>query len=60
MHKYKNGRVKVEYCLEHAGHMVEIARLKISAEERAQIAKLLEDGNDTASVVEKLRGIIHQ
>uniref|UniRef100_A0A914X4X2 C2H2-type domain-containing protein n=1 Tax=Plectus sambesii TaxID=2011161 RepID=A0A914X4X2_9BILA len=55
VHIYNDGRVKVEYCMEHVGHSLEMARLRMSEEEKAEISRYLEDGHETTWIIEKIR-----
>uniref|UniRef100_A0A914W1Q6 MULE transposase domain-containing protein n=1 Tax=Plectus sambesii TaxID=2011161 RepID=A0A914W1Q6_9BILA len=55
VHIYNDGRVKSEHCMEHVGHGLEMARLRMSEEEKAEISRYLEDGHETTWIIEKIR-----
>uniref|UniRef100_A0A914XCG4 C2H2-type domain-containing protein n=1 Tax=Plectus sambesii TaxID=2011161 RepID=A0A914XCG4_9BILA len=55
VHIFNDGHVKVEYCMEHVGHGLEMARLRMSEEEKAAISRYLEDGHETTWSIEKIR-----
>lgn len=50
-HIKENGKVMVEYCLEHMGHEIELCHLKLSPELRSLIAAKLASGVEIGKIV---------
>uniref|UniRef100_A0A914W8R0 Zinc finger PHD-type domain-containing protein n=1 Tax=Plectus sambesii TaxID=2011161 RepID=A0A914W8R0_9BILA len=52
---FNDDSVEVQYCLEHSGHEINRARLRLVPSEKALIAYYLREGNSTDWIVKKLR-----